>query len=310
MKKIIAFVLATLFIGATAFGAENPTQAEAQQSIIKVKTSKASKALVEAWAKEYMQENKDIVIEVTSKQSAQADLEYVNTASSQSSDSKQVTLVGRYAILPVTSAENPIIDELQKKEWNKNDIKKLYFSSLDEYLDEDDEASSGKAGKLREKLTVYSGANASSAASVFAQYYGFQTSELRGNKISGDDLYLLNAIEEDKQSITFNNIAYLYDTDGRQLKANIKILPLNVKKDVEDALQNGNLDQTLQVLEEQSIDLIPVESFGFAFDKLNIKAEKFLAWVVSDGQKINNQKGFLRLSEKDIQSQQKVLAKQ
>ncbi|MCQ2256460.1 MAG: hypothetical protein MJZ41_00530 [Bacteroidaceae bacterium] len=308
MKKIIAFVLTTLFFGTTSFAAENPTQTEVQQNTIIVKTSKASKPLVEAWANAYMQTNKDVVIEITSKQSAQADLVYVNTSKEQATDSKQIALVGRYAILPVTSAENPIIAELQKKEWNKNDIKKLYFSSLDEDIDEDEEASSGKAGKLREKLTVYSGTNASSTSAVFAQYYGFQTSELRGNKISGDDLYLLNAIDEDKQSITFNNIAYLYNTTDRQLKSNITILPLNVKKDVEDILQNGNLDQTLKVLEQQNIDLIPVESFGFAYDKLNIKAEKFLEWVVSDGQQYNNQKGFLRLGEKDAQNQLKELA--
>lgn len=304
MKKIIAFVFATLFLGTTAFAGEEPTQAEAQQSTITVKTSKASKALVEAWAQAYMQTHKDIKIEVTSKQSADADLTYINNKV----ESQNVTYVGRYAILPVTSTENPLFSELQKKEWTKSDLKKLYFSSLDEDLDEDDEANSGKAGKLREKLTVYSGANASSVAGVFAEYFGFQTSELRGNKISGDDLYLLNAINEDKQSITFNNIAYLYDADSRKLKENISILPLKLKAEIEETLQSGNLDAALQVLEQQQTDIIPVENFGFAYTQLNPKAELFLEWIVSDGQQYNNQKGFLKLTEGERENQLRVLA--
>lgn len=304
MKKIIAFVFATLFLGTTAFAGEEPTQAEAQQSTITVKTSKASKALVEAWAQAYMQTHKDIKIEVTSKQSADADLTYINNKV----ESQNVTYVGRYAILPVTSTENPLFSELQKKEWTKSDLKKLYFSSLDEDLDEDDEANSGKAGKLREKLTVYSGANASSVAGVFAEYFGFQTSELRGNKISGDDLYLLNAINEDKQSITFNNIAYLYDADSRKLKENISILPLKLKAEIEETLQSGNLDAALQVLEQQQTDIIPVENFGFAYTQLNPKAELFLEWIVSEGQQYNNQKGFLKLTEGEKENQLRVLA--
>ena len=304
MKKIIAFVFATLFLGTTAFAEVEPTQAETQQSTITVKASKASKALVEAWADAYMQTHKDIRIEVTSKQSVNADLTYIyNKVEGQS-----VTYVGRYAILPVTSTDNPLFAELQKKEWTKSDLKKLYFSSLDEDLDEDDEANSGKAGKLREKLTVYSGANASSVAGVFAEYFGFQTSELRGNKISGDDLYLLNAINEDKQSITFNNIAYLYDADSRKLKENISILPLKLKAEIEEAIQSGNLDAALQVLEQQQTDIIPVENFGFAYSQLNPKAELFLEWIVSDGQQYNNQKGFLKLTEAEKADQLKVLA--
>jgi len=294
MKKIIAFVFATLFLGNVAQAIEEPTNSDAEQTTITVKASKATKALVETWAKAYMQTHQGIDVVVTSKQSATADLSYIINKE----EGQAAIFVGRYAILPVTSTRNPLISELQQREWTKSDLKKLYFSSLDEDLDEDDEANRGKAGKLREKLTVYSGANASSLAGSFAEYFGFQQSEIRGNRILGDDLYLLNAIEEDKQSITFNNVAYLYDTDSRQLKQNITILPLKVKNNVEEALQHGNLDATLKILEEEKTDLIPVENFGFAYNELNHKAQLFLEWVVSEGQQYNNQNGFLRLAQK------------
>ena len=272
------------------------------QNVITVKANKVSKPLVEAWAKAYTEQNPGVEIQVVGKNAKDADLTLVTSAD------ENATIVGRYAILPITSSSNPLISELQKKDWSKSDLKKLYFSSLDEDIDEDDEANSGKAGKLREKLTVYSGANSTSASGIFAKHFGFQTSEIRGNKISGDDLYLLNAIEEDKQSITFNNVAYLYDTNTRTLKSNLTILPLNLKSEQEKVLQSGNLDETIKLLEAEKSDLIPVENFGFTYNTLNQKAQLFLEWVVSDGQQYNNQKGFLRLSDKEAQQQLKVLA--
>lgn len=301
---MITWIVAAWFLGTATVVAAEPTQTEAQASTITVKTSRASKMLVQAWADEYMKQHEDLKIVVTSKQSDNADLEYVNNKV----EGKAVTYVGRYAILPVTSSANPLLSELQSKGWSKNDLKKLYFSSLDEELDEEDEANSGKAGKLRERLTVYSGANASSASIVFADHFGFHTSELRGNKILGDDLYLLNAISEDKQSLTFNNVAYLYDIQSRQLKNDLAILPLKVKGEVSDALQQGNLDVALQALEQQQTDVIPVETFGFTYHRLNPKAELFLEWVVSNGQQFNHQQGFLRLTESEIQAQLKTLA--
>ncbi len=272
------------------------------QNVITVKANKVSKALVETWAKAYTEQNPGVEIQIVGKNAKDADLTLVTSAD------ESATIVGRYAILPVTSSHNPLISELQKKDWSKSDIKKLYFSSLDEDLDEDEEANSGKAGKLREKLTVYSGANSTSASSVFAQHFGYQVSEIRGNKISGDDLYLLNAIEEDKQSITFNNVAYLYDTNTRTLKSDLAILPLNLRSEQEKVLQSGNLDETIKLLEAEKSDLIPVENFGFTYNELNHSAQLFLEWIVSDGQQYNNKNGFLRLADKDAQQQLKVLA--
>lgn len=272
------------------------------QNVITVKANKVSKALVETWAKAYTEQNPGVEIQIVGKNVKDADLTLVTSAD------ESATIVGRYAILPVTSSHNPLISELQKKDWSKSDLKKLYFSSLDEDLDEDEEANSGKAGKLREKLTVYSGANSTSASGVFAQHFGYQVSEIRGNKISGDDLYLLNAIEEDKQSITFNNVAYLYDTNTRTLKSDLAILPLNLKSEQEKVLQSGNLDETIKLLEAEKSDLIPVENFGFTYSELNHKAQLFLEWIVSDGQQYNNKNGFLRLADKDAQQQLKVLA--
>lgn len=258
LKKIITIALAALF--ATASAEENSTQ-----NVLTVKTSKASKTLVEMWAKAYIQLHSEYRIVVTSKKTSSGDLVYTSEIKTSTHSDSSIAVVGRYAVLPVTTTSNPLSSELSGKEWNKSELKKLFFSSLDETLEEAEEAGSGRAGRLRSKLTVYSTASGESVANDFAHHFGFQTAEFRGNRISGDDRFLLNAIQEDATGITFNNIAYLYDINTRQLKSGIFILPLKLKAEVEKTLQSGNLDATLQVLENLQSDLIPISSFGFAY---------------------------------------------
>ena len=288
LRRIFTIALAALFT--TVSAEENGTQ-----SVLTIKTSKASKALVEMWANAYMQSHPENKIVVTNKKTLPSDLSYTSEIRTTASKDSAITAVGRYAVLPITTTSNPLSAELRGKEWNKSELKKIFFTSLDETLDEAEEANSGKVGKLRSKLTVYSTASSESVANDFAQKFGFQISEFRGNRISGDDKFLINAIEEDATGITFNNIAYLYDTQTRQLKSGIVILPLKLKSDVEEVIQGGNLDETLRVLENLQSDIIPIAKFGFAYDKKNSKAEDFIEWVVNEGQEYNNKNGFLKL---------------
>lgn len=216
--------------------------------------------------------------------------------------------VGRYAVLPVTSKENPLYKELTSRQWSEKDIKQLFFQSDDELIDE--ASGSRKKEKLTDKLVVFSGNNSTSSSALYAKHFGYEKSDIRGKRIQGDDLYLLTAIQREKQSVTFNNIAYLYDISTRHLLQNIAILPLDIKKDQEQTLLSGNLDETLALLENTTIRTIPVEGIAFAYKTFDSDIEKFLSWVVNDGQEYNNKAGYLRLDEKDKQQQLALLAKQ
>ena len=266
------------------------------QSTIKVKANKAVKPLVEAWANAYKQSHPGVTIEFVSKSSESADLTYVSSKQEES----LVAYVGRYALLPVTSSSNPLLEDLSKRNWSKGDIKKLYFSDAEEAFDEDSDVNEGRAGKLRGKLTVYSGSSSSSYSEAFAEFFGFSAGEIRGNKIAGDDLFLLSAVSRDAASITFNSIANIYDTNTRELKQNVVLLPLNVRKESVLALSSGNLDEAIAVLENTTSDLIPVEDFGFAYDSRSAEAKSFLEWIVSEGQSYNHDKGFLQLTSAEV----------
>lgn len=295
MKNWITVLTLAFAIAANAETGSNST--------ITIKTDRESKQLVEQWIQAYRQIHPEVSFILVGK-AQEANLTYINNKV----DNHAATYVGRYALLPVTTKENPLLGELQKKNWGKEDIKKLYFAHIDEDIDPDDVANSGKAGKLRKKLNVYSGANATSASAIFARYFGFQNSEFRGTRLSGDDSFLLNAIEDDKESITFNNLAYLFDTQSGKLKANLAILPLNTNKKLEETLQHGTLENIIRALETHTSDVVPVGDFGFVNDGQNPRAEQFLKWIVKDGQQYNNKAGYLKIDHETTNQQPQLIA--
>ena len=275
---VISFLLAGLT--ATAGTAQN-------DGVITVRTSRAAKALVQKWVDAYKSVRPDVRIEIVSGKTKDADL----TLTSSKAEGEPVTFVGRYALLPVTPAANPLKDDIQKKTWSAKDLKRLFFT--DEDIDDEIDGYKSKKEQLGDKLTVFTGSHSLSWTPALAAHFGHTIDDVKGNKVAGDDYYLLNAIEQEPQSVTFTSLTFLYDHNTRTIRNDIEVLPLNVKAEQSKAL--GNLDATLNVLEHQRIDAIPVEHIGFAYQTLDSDIDQFLKWVISEGQQYNHQEGFLTL---------------
>ena len=297
--KVKAFLIAAFAAVALSVGAATSQN----DGVITVKVNKASRVLVERWIEGYRAVNPNVEIALVSGKNADADLTLVT----RHQEDGNVTYVGRYALLPVTSTENPLLNDIQKKEWKSKDIKSLFFTAED--LDEEyEEEVEGKKNKLKDKLTVYSGSSKASLSGIFASHFGRTIDDLRGNRIAGDDLYLLSAISEDKASVTFNALSNLYDLSSRTLRSDLALLPLGVKKTQSEVLRSGNLDETLELIENEDIDLIPVEEIGFTYNSFDADIDNFLQWVVREGQQYNHEAGFLQLTSKEVESQLRLLA--
>ena len=297
--KVKAFLIAAFAAVALSVGAATSQN----DGVITVKVNKASRVLVERWIEGYRAVNPNVEIALVSGKNADADLTLVT----RHQEDGNVAYVGRYALLPVTSTENPLLNDIQKKEWKSKDIKSLFFTAED--LDEEyEEEVEGKKNKLKDKLTVYSGSSKASLSGIFASHFGRTIDDLRGNRIAGDDLYLLSAISEDKASVTFNALSNLYDLSSRTLRSDLALLPLGVKKTQSEVLRTGNLDETLELIENEDIDLIPVEEIGFTYNSFDADIDNFLQWVVREGQQYNHEAGFLQLTSKEVESQLRLLA--
>lgn len=292
-RQIFIIVLLTVF--SSSYAADKP------QKVITVTIPKFGSELVETWIKKYTEAHPDVHVRIVEKNKGQADLEFVSETP-EVDDGRHISYVGRYALLPVTTTENPLYEKLSRKHLNEKELKNLFFQKdiLQKVGD------SSKEGDPYEELTVYSGIGRISGANAFASYFGCQTSQFRGKRIAGDDLYLLSAINKDHTGITFNNLAYIFDLQNRRLKSRLFLIPLDIKKEQRDVLDNGNLDETLQLLENNDVALIPLSKVGFAYnDKASVA--DFLQWIVSEGQQYNHKFGFLTLDGKSIRKEQKQL---
>jgi ABC-type phosphate transport system substrate-binding protein len=295
-KLFLTAALSAVIIGSVRAGNNND---EAQ--VIYIESAKYTLPLMEKWITEYGKTNPGIQIKWAEKNSENIDLRIVANVENDNfnEDGKTVTYVGRSALLPVTTKKNPLHEQIARKKFGKKDLKRLFFID-DPFEDED-----SSKDKLKEQLTVYSGSSKTSGATFFASYFGLTSSDFRGKKIQGDDIYLLQAISKDPTGITFNNLSYIYNLEDRKLKDGISLLPLNVKKDHLEVIKSENLDETISLLENEKVELVPVLNIGFVYDEQS-NVKKFLQWIIVEGQKFNHEFGFLQIDEKTLSYQKNL----
>ena len=189
------------------------------------------------------------------------------------------------------------MEELGKKRLNEKRLKDLFFEK--DLLDEEAQES-----KPKYTATVYSGNNEVSFGQSFASHFGYTTSHFKGKKISGDDVFLVNAIQNDLAGVTYNTLSNIFDLGSRKLKSQLAILPLDIKKEYRDHFAaTSDVDNLLNLLESENIDLIPVEHLGFSYQSSDKAVKDFLLWILSKGKSYNHSYGILNLDEKLLASQ-------
>lgn len=292
IRFALALIISTATIQLGAASSKNYSNNEgseinqASKEVLVIESSRFTTPLAKKWATEYVKYNPNIEIVFSQDdQSSDADLSLV---SATSNDGSEFTHTARFALLPVTNSENPFLNELSRKRLNNKTIRELFF---DNYNFEDNNNSSEEP---KYDITIYSGNNADSFAEAFASHFGYSKADLKGRKISGNDIFLINAVQKDNEGITFNNLSYIFDIETRNIKEGIALIPLDLKKEQWEVLDEANIDKTISLLEEETIPLIPIESIGFISENENEEAQKFIEWVLTEGQKFNREFGFLK----------------
>jgi ABC-type phosphate transport system substrate-binding protein len=302
LKKLLLTTALINTAAITSVKAEDGREGKARA--IYVESAKYTLPLLEKWVTEYNKTNPEVPVEWGGKNSENIDLRIVANVDTEndnlSDDGKTVTYIGRSALLPVTTKENPLYEQISRKKFGKKELKRLFFA--EDLLDEDDSSKD----KFKEQLTVYSGGGKASSATFFASYFGQSSSDFRGKKIQGDDIYLLHAISKDSTGVTFNNLSYIYDLKNRQIKDKIALLPLDIKKGQLEVIKSENLDETISLLENEKVELVPVLNIGFAWNG-QADARQFLKWIITEGQKFNHEFGFLQVDEKTLSYQKNLL---
>ena len=298
MKKI-ALTIAVLFsISISNIWAEE-TSANAS-SVRYVKAPRFARPLVEKWITEYAKTQPDVEFQIAKGNQNQDNIALNIVFDNQNTEREEfshVVYFGEFAVLPITASGSEAAKVLEGKHLNSKKLKQLYF--LNDDFDED-----VKKNKQFEKLVIYSGSNASSVATSFAHNFGEESSNFRGKRISGDDLFLNTALVKDPLGVSFNALPNIFDLKSRHIKDDLTIIGIDVKKSLEDSFSDkATLDELILALENGKVSEVAVEKIGVSFNIADDAVNQFLSWVLAQGTKYNHEYGLLNLDNKFVQAQ-------
>ena len=265
-----------------------------------VKAPRFARLLVEKWITEYAKTQPGVEFQIAKGNQKQANIDLnvvFDHQDTKPQDFSHIVYFGEFAVLPITASGSEAAKVLEGKHLNSKKLKQLYF--LNEDFDEE-----VKKNKQFEKLVIYSGSNASSVASSFAHNFGEESSNFRGKRISGDDLFLNTALSKDPLGVSFNALPNIFDLQSRHIKDNLTIIGIDVKKSLEESFSDkATLDELIATLEDGKVSEIAVEKIGVSFNQADDAVNRFLEWVLTDGTKYNHEYGLLNLDNKQAQVQ-------
>ena len=303
MRSIVLALVVVLGISVNNIWAGNNsggTSSSSNSSNVRyVKAPRFARPLLEKWISEYSKTQPDIEFQIAKGGQDDIDLNVVfdNQGVNTEGFSRAVVYFGEFAVLPITASGSEAAKVLEGKHLNSKKLKQLYF--LNDDFDED-----VKIIKQFEKLVIYSGSNATSVTSSFAHNFGEESSNFRGKRISGDDLFLTTALTKDPLGVSFNALPNIFDLKSRHIKSNLSIIGIDVKKSLENSFSgNATLDELISVLEDGKVQEVAVDKIGVSYNQTDEAVNQFLQWVLTAGVKYNHEFGLLNLDNKLAQVQ-------
>ena len=271
-------------------------------SVRYVKVPRFARPLVEKWITEYAKTQPGVEFQIAKGNQNQGniDLNVVFDNHNQENNAKDfshIVFFGEFAVLPITASGSEAAKVLEGKHLNSKKLKQLYF--LEDEFDED-----VKKIKQFERLVIYSGSNATSVASSFARNLGEESSNFRGKRISGDDLFLNTALAKDPLGVSFNALPNIFDLQSRHIKSDLSIIGIDVKKNLEENFSNkATLDDLIAILENDKVSEVAIEKIGVSYNEADEALNQFLQWVLTHGTKYNHEYGLLNLDNKVAQTE-------
>jgi len=208
------------------------------------------------------------------------------------------TPVARLAVVPIISKKNPYLHKILKVGIKKDDLITLF-------LNQNKRTWGGIYGKSSEHpVNVYVRNDKSGATDVLANYLWANPADIVGIKVTGE-IKMIESVKSDPLALGYCNLVYTYDLNNNKFFDEFCILPIDLN-------QNGVIDkredfyhdfakiQRAMVLGKYPC-VLDRNLFIVTLGKPKTKeVVDFLKWVLTDGQKVVPQMGYIELRNSEI----------
>jgi phosphate transport system substrate-binding protein len=264
------------------------------------------------WAEEFQKLHPEVRIDIsaggagkgmTDALSGMVDLGMFSRGISQEEKDKGVwwVAVTKDAVFPTVSAKNPELAGILASGITQPMFVDIFIT---EKITKWNQLTNSK---LKEKINVYTRSDACGAAEMWGKYLGQNQETLKGIGVFGDP-GIAEAVKNDKYGIGYNNLNYIYDLKTHKIYDGLAVIPIdlngNRKIDPEENFYNS-MDSVINAINIGKYPSPPARDLYFVAKgkPSNPLIIKFLQWILTEGQYLVNQGGYVKLADETIQSE-------
>jgi phosphate transport system substrate-binding protein len=262
--------------------------------------------VVSKWAEEFMALYPDVKIGVTETGTGQGitDLidKKVNLAmiSRPLNDEEKesgiwVVPVAKDGVAPIVNKKNPYLKNILRHGLSPDKMQKVFTGDKPMFWGDLLDTTG------RDKVIIYSRADESGAADVFAGFFFRKASDMKGIKVTGDN-EMIKSISENPYAIGFCNFSFAFNMPSGEPKEGIQIVPFDLdfdhqidRKEVPfKNLETAHRGVWLGIYPENLCRELTIGSIGKPTDPAIIE---FIKYVLSEGQKNVKEMGLCELND-------------
>lgn len=209
--------------------------------------------------------------------------------------------VVRDAVLPVVNKANPVLEELLTRGVKRETFVAIWVNGTVTTWGE-------VAGDrtVTDPINVYTRSDACGAAQTWAEYLGHKQEDLRGIGVYGDP-GLAEAVARDPLGIGYNNLNYAFDPETGEPAPGIVVLPIDADEDGRADSGEGpyiGKAQAVAAVAEGRYPAPPARDLYLVIlGKPTGLVQKFIIWVLTEGQQFVPEAGYVRLNEERLTEQ-------
>jgi phosphate transport system substrate-binding protein len=202
--------------------------------------------------------------------------------------------VAKDAVFPVISESNPVLADLKSKGISKDMFNKIFITG-------EAKTWGDVVGKpeVKDEIHVYTRSDSAGAADQWALFSGGKVqADIQGIGVNGEPA-LVDTVAKDPLGIGFSNLNSVFDVTSGKLVSGVVVPPIDInadgKADPNEYYQTK--DEAVKVIADGTYPSPPAR-----FENLATKGKPtglalaFIQWILTDGQKLLDQAGYVPLT--------------